>query len=85
MPASITRLSEITNPIAGLNPQGLPTHNMISPVAGARGETMERQREKHVQKGDSDEGKGEGERKGWKVASGDEKVNDPYQEVVKVK
>lgn len=38
MPTSITRLSKFTIPIAGLNPQGagLPTHNMISPVAGAR-------------------------------------------------
>lgn len=40
MPASITRLSKITIPIAGLNPQGagLPTRNMISPVTGTRGE-----------------------------------------------
>lgn len=38
MPASITRLSKFTIPIAGLNPQGagMATHNMISPVAGVR-------------------------------------------------
>lgn len=38
MPVSIRRLSKFTNPIAGLKPRGagLPSHNMISPVAGAR-------------------------------------------------
>lgn len=54
MPASITRLSKITIPIAGLNPQGagLPTHNMISPVTGTRGEERGGDRGKaHKQKG----------------------------------
>lgn len=53
MPTSITRLSKFTIPIAGLNPQGagLPTHNMISPVAGLREGKARKERGKNIKGG----------------------------------
>lgn len=43
VPASIRRLSKITNSIAGLKPReaGRPSHNKISPVAKSKGEKKE--------------------------------------------
>lgn len=75
MPTSITRLSKFTIPIAGLNPQGagLPTHNMISPVAAERGREkrgkIERRTYTEVRRREVKE-KG---RKGWRVPLGAER------------
>lgn len=88
MPTSITRLSKFTIPIAGLNPQGagLPTHNMISLVAGERGrEKRGKTGRRTCTKKQGEEERGEGERKkGMQGTFGgrEEKVGDLDREVV---
>lgn len=85
MPTSITRLSKFTIPIAGLNPQGagLPTHNMISPVAGAR-EGKRGKTEGRTQNGMERRREVKEKEKGQRVPSGLERkrVGDLDQEVV---
>lgn len=86
MPTSITRLSKFTIPIAGLNPQGagLPTHNMISLVAGVREDKRGTIERRTFKEWDGEEGRGEGETKGMEGTLGgrEERVGDLDQDGV---